>query len=162
MTTLLWPSGAQGEAGALLPHPLRSGYGYTPRSPSVSTDFGLASRTRQVFSDAPVDFDGLQWLCSWDQWLYMEGFWWRELAGGSRWVLMPLQIGRAVQLVEVHFLGRPLVPQLVGAQRYRVTGSVRTRNGVQISAEDWESIQTALGVLGSLEALRAILTLGGY
>lgn len=128
-STIYWPDNLP----AGVPLPLRDGYGYTPRSPSVAMQFALVSRSRQVFSDAPVYFSAVQWLCTAAQRAYLEAFWWHRLAAGTRPFWLRLLINGALELREVNFYGRIPTYELVGVNHWRVTASFETRVGTQAS-----------------------------
>lgn len=130
-STIYWPD----DLPDGVPLPLRDGYGYTPRSPSTSKEFALITRSRQVFSDAPVDFESIGWLCTQRQKDYLMDFWWHQLAAGTRAFWMRLKVnGSELQLREVNFYGRIPVPeQLVGVSHWRVRGAVKTLRGTQSS-----------------------------
>lgn len=129
-----WP----GPPGLILPLPLRKGYGYAPRTPTISRTFGVATVTRRIYSDAPADFASIGFLLTPDQQAIVEAFWWHELDAGTRYFLLPLLVaGRAVEPVECSFLGQPLQTALVGAAHYNATAQLTTRAGTQMSAAAW-------------------------
>lgn len=129
-STIYWPDNLPD--GVRLP--LRDGYGYTPRSPSTAKEFALITRSRQVFSDAPVDFELVQWLCTATQRAYLEAFWWHQLAAGNRAFWMRLLINGVLEQREVNFYGRIPTYELVGVNHWRVRGAVTTVRGTQMSA----------------------------
>lgn len=134
-STIYWPDNLPDG----VPLPLRDGYGYTPRSPSMAKEFALVTRSRQVFSDAPVDFSAVQWLCSQRQKDYLMNFWWHQLGCGTKSFWMRLRVnGDGLELREVNFYGRIPVPeQLVGVNHWRVSGAVTTVRGTQSSLDSF-------------------------
>lgn len=141
-STIYWPDNLPDG----VPLPLRDGYGYTPRSPSVATQFALITRSRPVFSDAPVDFDVVQWLCTADQKPYLEAFWFHRLAAGTRAFWLRLLINGQLEQREVNFHGRIPTYELVGVNHWRVRGAVTTLAGVQMSASEFDLVEAVGGI----------------
>lgn len=129
-----WP----GPPGLVLPAPQRAGYGYVPRTPTISRSFGVATVSRRIYSDAPADFASVSFVLNADQQGVIEAFWWHELDAGTRYFNLPLLVGgRELGPVEVTFAGKPLAFELIGAASWSATGSLITRDGTQMSAAAW-------------------------
>lgn len=149
-STIFWPQGLPD--GQVLRLPLREGYSYRARSPVLTTDFGLVTRARRIYSDAPADIQ-LGWTFSASEWAYFEAWFHHELDFGTQWFWLPVKAAGTLELREVNFHGEMPAYGLRGVTGCNVTGAVSTRKGTAVAAETWEVIR----LYGSIDAYQQAL-----
>lgn len=152
-SSIYWPDSLPD--GAALTTPLRAGYGYTQRNPSLRTDFGLVSRSRRIYSDAPAELS-VGFVFTAVQWAEFEAFFWYELDAGNAWFWLPVRVGGSLELREVNFLGEMPQFQLLGVEYGGVTARLVTRKGSQMSPEDYAAAQV-FGGIGAFIKMKNLL-----
>lgn len=144
-STIHWPTG--------LPKALAEDHGYSPRSAALAKSFGITSRSRRIYSDAPADLR-ISLLLRPEQWAYFEGFYAYALDMGTLWFWMPVTVAGVTEEREVSFNGQPFSAVRTGFQNGRLSASVVTRKGTQMDPDIWAGIAE----YGDLEEYLELIT----
>ena len=147
MPTITWPSS--------LPAAQREGYGYTPRSAALTSNFGLVARSREIYSDMPTDFT-VSWSFTDAQWWYFEGFYKHALRSGTQFFLLPVVVGGVLEEREVTFNGATWQALLAGVSHGRLTATLVTRKGTAMDATTWELFEMVDSPEDLAELLQAL------
>lgn len=156
-TDIYWPQDFTGVCAEALNLPCgqRTGYALQQRSAALRSDYGVNTRARRVYSDAPVDVD-ISFVLSQTQTAMFDGFFWNDLDAGTRWFWMPILAGGKLILREVNFHGEMPAISLIAADRNMYACRVSSRQGLQISPYDYAALvlctpEDAFDILTALE-----------